>query len=558
MAEQGGSSSDVNRTTVFIGCVIALVATSFGFAIRGQLLGEWQNLFNLSGEQVGYIQGAGLFPFALTIILFSLVVDQLGYGVSMAIAFLLHVASAIITVCAPLAGTEHGSFLMLYVGTFIFALGNGTVEAVINPVTATLFPDEKTHYLSILHAGWPLGLMLGSLVGAGVIQYGDALGGALPGKLWVWRMGLMVLPMLVYGAILVGQIFPVQERVEAGVSYYEMLQEFGWGSAFIVFVLVIAGVNQILTIAEVPKAGPGTWVLIAVVLTIPFAVYVKKFGRPLFVILLLIMCLLATTELGGDSWMQEVIGAFTSPTTGALFFAWMAFLMFVLRFFAGPIVETLNPLGVLTASSIVAAAGLFGLSAVTGLGLVFVAATVYGIGKSYFWPVTLGIVGEQFPRGGALTINAIAGVGMVFVGTLGNPSIGTVQDLEIVNRVQEQKPEVAEQIIEKEQGMWGEYRTVNQDKIDTLPEDQKKAVREILENGKQASFGWLAILPLVMFICYLGLLGYFRSIGGYKPEALQSKSDVDADLEGDTGETASERGESDDEGGSTVGEDREA
>ena len=31
-------------------------------------------------------------------------------------------------------------------------------------LTATLYPEEKTHYLNILHAGWPGGLILGGLI----------------------------------------------------------------------------------------------------------------------------------------------------------------------------------------------------------------------------------------------------------------------------------------------------------------------------------------------------------------------------------------------------------
>ena len=59
------------------------------------------------------------------------------------------------------ASGKDGAYWCLYIGMFLFALGNGTCEAVINPLTATLFPKEKTHWLNILHAGWPGGLVLG-------------------------------------------------------------------------------------------------------------------------------------------------------------------------------------------------------------------------------------------------------------------------------------------------------------------------------------------------------------------------------------------------------------
>jgi MFS family permease len=145
----------IDRTRLFTGCVVALVATSFGFAVRAAILGQWRAEFNLSQEQIGYLLGAGLFPFAISIILFSLIIDRLGNGVSMAIAFTLHALSAVITLAAPFlladpgAGAEavlegqRNGFALLYVGTFIFALGNGTIEAVINPVTATLYDGRR-------------------------------------------------------------------------------------------------------------------------------------------------------------------------------------------------------------------------------------------------------------------------------------------------------------------------------------------------------------------------------------------------------------------------------
>ena len=108
------------------------------------------------------IQGAGLYPFAISIILFSLIVDKIGYGTSMIFAFVGHVAATIITVTAT-------SFEMLYIGTFIYALANGVVEAVVNPVVATMSGKNKTHWLNVLHAGWPGGLVLGGLLSIGVL-----------------------------------------------------------------------------------------------------------------------------------------------------------------------------------------------------------------------------------------------------------------------------------------------------------------------------------------------------------------------------------------------------
>ena len=537
----------IDRKRLFTGCVLALVATAFGFAVRAAILGQWRAEFNLSQEQIGYLLGAGLFPFAISIILFSLIIDRLGNGVSMAIAFTLHVVSALATLAAPLlladagasadevmAGQRRG-FAMLYFGTFIFALGNGTVEAVVNPVTATLYHREKTKYLNILHAGWPGGLVLGGLVAIGVSFVDPA---RVPGQLWQWQVGLVLVPTLAYGLLLLGQRFPVQERVAARVPYFEMLREFGAGSCFIVCFFLVAGLNQILVIIGVPTFALATQLGIALALALAFAWYVRSVGRPMFILLLVVMVLLATTELGTDSWIADIMRTvLASPTLGTLFLVWTSFIMFVLRFFAGPIVHRIGPLGLLAASAGVAMIGLLWLSnAGTSPAMLFAAATFYGLGKTFLWPTTLGVVSEQYPRGGALMLNAIAGVGMISVGTIGNPAIGAVQDRAMAAEIRAADPALADQVLVTRPGLFGEAVAVDPAARARLTEDladdslspvrrqavwgQTRLLEALDSRTKQATLGTIAVLPAVMLACYLGLIVYFRSAGGYKAERL--------------------------------------
>jgi MFS family permease len=562
----------IDRRRLFAGCIVSLVATAFGFAVRGAILEDWRADFNLSQEQIGYILGAGLFPFAISIILFSLIVDRIGNGVSMAIAFGLHVISAIITVAAGLvlapagspaaevvAGQELG-FILLYVGTFIFALGNGTVEAVVNPVTATLYAGDKTRYLNILHAGWPGGLVLGGLLAIAVSFVDPA---AVPGRLWQWQVALVLLPTLTYGLMLAGQKFPVQERVAANVPYIEMLREFGAGSCYVVSFLLIAGLNQILVIAGVPTLGLPLQLGLALIPTALFALYVRTFGRPMFVLLLLVMFLLATTELGTDSWISDIMrSVLESPTQGTLFLVWTSFIMFVLRFFAGPIVHRIGPLGLLAASAAIAAVGLLWLSeAGTAVPMLFAAATFYGLGKTFFWPTTLGVVSEQYPRGGALMLNAIAGVGMISVGTLGNPAIGALQDNAFTAEVRAADPALAERVIGRRPGLFGESYSLDAARRGELRAEvaasegrarqrirestggasfdalvrrslatdaahqelvrQVSLIDEIDRRTKQGTLGRIAVLPGIMFLCYVALILYFRSRGGYRARTIE-------------------------------------
>ncbi|HTU25486.1 MAG TPA: MFS transporter, partial [Pirellulales bacterium] len=226
----------MNQKRLFLGCFFSLIATAFAFSIRGAIMEDWRTQFNLSNEQLGHISGANG-AFAISIILLSLVIDKIGYGRAMVFGFLAHLISALMVIFAD-------SFQMLYWGTFLFGLGNGTVEAVINPVVATIFDKNKTHWLNILHAGWPGGLVLGGLLAIGI----GFIGTGGESAIWRWQMAVVLLPTILYGIVLFGQKFPVQERVAAGVSYKDMLAEFGWGSAYIVSFLLISGINQVLLV----------------------------------------------------------------------------------------------------------------------------------------------------------------------------------------------------------------------------------------------------------------------------------------------------------------------
>ncbi|MSU33619.1 MAG: hypothetical protein EXS36_00610 [Pedosphaera sp.] len=73
-----------SQSRLFVACIISLVSAAVGFIVRAFLVTEWGVTFNLSETQIGSIQGAGLYPQALSIILFSLVIDKLGYGRTMA------------------------------------------------------------------------------------------------------------------------------------------------------------------------------------------------------------------------------------------------------------------------------------------------------------------------------------------------------------------------------------------------------------------------------------------------------------------------------------------
>lgn len=497
------------ETRLFVCCIIALTTTSFGFIVRAFLINEWGIQFNLSESQLGSLLGAGLFPFALSIIFFSLVIDRLGYGRTMAMAWIGHVASAIITVTAT-------SYISLYLGTLLFALANGAVEAAINPAIATIYPKNKTRYLNILHAGWPGGLVLGGILAIAMSGIDSE---------WAWRLkiGLFLLPAVIYGYMLLTVKFPTQERVAAGVSYRDMLKEFGWAGCLICCFFIALAFDEILRVFGMGLHG-GVKAAITVVPTMLFAFTYRSFGRPLFVFLLCVMVLLATTELGTDGWiaslMAPVLEKFGS-NAGNWVLVYTSLIMLILRLFAGPIVSRISPLGLLAACSAIASIGLFWLSASTGPILIFLAATFYGVGKAFFWPTTLGIVSEQFPKGGALTLNAIAGVGMISVGVLGSPFLGTLQDNDLDMHLFRADEALHAKVTGPPQEKFGmTYRVIDKRIVETSSDEEKSVIDDARKAISQMTLAKVAILPAIMCACYLAMILYFRSKGGYRPVSL--------------------------------------
>jgi hypothetical protein len=165
--------------------------------------------------------------------------------------------------------------------------------------------------------------------------------------------------------------------------------------------------------------------------------------------------------------------------------------------------------------------GLIFLSKALGI-LIFVAATIYALGKTFFWPTMLGVVAERFPKGGALTINTISGVGMLCVGVIGAAFLGNIQDKEVDKELFQQKPAIYEKVVGQEKvSIFGKYQALDQEKVAALEADEKEVITSITATAKKDALMTVAIFPTIMLICYLILIFYFRAKGGYKPVELE-------------------------------------
>lgn len=519
------TTSEKPSLFMFWGCFIALITTAFAFITRTFMINTasmWPTDFGLDKVQSQTLFGHGIWPFAISIILFSLVIDRIGYRVAMMFSFVCYAAYAILALMAH--GTVHATGLegealqtaqkngyqLLTFGSIILGLGNGTVEAFINPVVATMFHREKTKWLNILHAGWPGGLVLGGLITLYLGQKAE--------NDWRLLIYIIAIPAIVYLVMLIAAKFPISERVSGGATYREMLGEFGIiGAAIATFLIfkqlgMTFGISDLIVYAAIGVAVVG------------YGLYCGSLGRPMMIFLCLIMMPLATTELGTDG---AITGIMEQPMKEAgknplWVLIYTSAIMMVLRFFAGPVVKALTPLGLLATCATLAIVGLYWLSMTTTFVTIFAAATLYGVAKTYFWPTMLGVVSEQFPKGGALTLNAIAGIGMLTVGIIGGPLIGHMQEMSAKSALEESKPGLYAKISKDDSYFLSKYTAVVEEKVKELPAEESKAVDKIVKTAKQGALANVAIFPAIMLACYLILIFYFKSQGGYKPKSLVS------------------------------------
>jgi MFS family permease len=554
----GSTSPSRNDSILFWASFLTLIAAGIGFSVRGtSVLAAWGTEFGFTQTELGTITGGGLAGFGITIIVLSFVADRIGYGRLMLLAFLLHASSAIVTLAAGPVFQQfgkEGAFKCLNIGMWLFSLGNGTCEAVINPLTATLFPNRKTHWLNILHAGWPAGLILGSVIGLIFKEVGPVS--------WQVQISIFLVPTLLYGILMFGKTFPQSEAAKSGVKVSEMMGTVGLFGFAVVSFFVGLFLSETIAPAFGLEKSIG-WIAAGGIGLALFFYSGLSLGSMILAILYILHGLVGYVELGTDSWISNITGKILeSPQLATILFIYTSSLMTALRFFAGPIVEKISPLGLLFVSALLGASGLVLLSKADGTVMCFLAATIYGLGKTFLWPTMLGVVSEQYPKGGALALGISGGIGMLSAGFLGGPGIGFKQDFYATEKIQEiSKPAYDRYKVENERDFYGltaKIAGLDNSKVSTLKDEGEKLQGDLStlaktggkdENLNKLDSWWqaqgkpnlnddkpkvleaelfgarmalllTAIVPALMAIGYLLLIFVFNLKGGYKQEHI--------------------------------------
>jgi fucose permease len=345
----------INQNKLFVASCLALLVTSLSFGIRAGLLGTWGTQFNLDKSEISTITATAFWGFPLAVIIGGMIVDIIGMKKLLVMAFLFHLAGILLTI---FAGSFGNPYWALFISTLLIGIANGTVEAACNPLVTALYSNNKTTKLNHFHLWFPGGIVIGSLI---VYLFGQKIGDTGVLSNWKILVSVMLIPTLLYGWLFLKEQFPVTERVASGVSTAGMY---------------------------------------------------KALASPLFIFMIVCMFGTAITELFTGQWIGVLLNNVTK--NALLILAVSTGIMAIGRAFAGPVVHSLAPQGVLLMSAILATLGLYILGH-SGGNMVFVGALVFGMGVCYFWPTMLGFVSENLPKTGAVGLNLMGGAGMFAV-----------------------------------------------------------------------------------------------------------------------------------------------
>lgn len=346
--EQAGAVTS-SRSALFVASCVALVVSAMAFGIRGDILGDLATQFHTKKEAIGWAITGAFWGFTISIAIGGIICDWIGMKGLLVLAFIAHILGITFTIYAPTLG-------VLAFATLMLGLGNGFVESAVNPLIATLYPDNKTAKLNALHAWWPGGIVIGAVLSWFL--------GEKMHQVWQVKQALCFIPALAYGFMFIGLKLPPTERVQSGVSTGSMYREA---------------------------------------------------LRPLFLVWIFCMLLTASTELGTNQWIGEMMKG-AGIANGILILAWISIIMLLGRTFAGPVIHKLAPTGMLVLSATISTIGLIALSHAKTSVTAYAASGVFAVGLCYFWPTMLGFTSERFPKGGALLMGLVGAAGMASAG----------------------------------------------------------------------------------------------------------------------------------------------
>jgi hypothetical protein len=347
---------------------------------------------------------------------------------------------------------------------------------------------------------------------------------------WKLQLSLYLIPTVLYGIMFMGQKFPKSEAAAKGASFAEMFKAVGiLGAAVACFLLSKFFADIFKTTGNGDMIGNiiGAALLIGVAAMTKFSI-----GSVLLFILFITHALVGAVELGTDGWIQNITGNLFTSEQGKYLFLWTSAIMFGLRFCAHFIERTLklSPVGLLFVCAVLACIGLNLASGMHTFGMALVALGIYAVGKTFFWPTMLAVVGDRFPQTGAVAMSIMGGIGMLSAGLIGGPGLGYCKDRFAGEELKKSDPALFEEYkaaapskflnIESTAALGLDGKKLGEAKEAKEKTPAQQTVVAADQAGDRRTLKADAYIPATMAVIYLLLFFYFKAIGGYKPVHL--------------------------------------
>lgn len=229
-------SNDLNKSALFTGSCFALITTAFTFSIRAGILTQLGSEFNLTAEQLGFINLMWFVGFPISMIIGGLVYHSFGARNIMRVAFVAHTLGIVFTIYS-------GGYTLLLVSTLFIGFGNGCTEAACNPMIADTYSGVKMNkMLNRFHMWFPGGIVVGSLISKFMTDAGFG---------WQTQMWVTMVPTIIYAILFYGKTFPkskVEGATHLGKNFKAMLTP---TYIFLFFCMALTAISEF---------GPQQWV----------------------------------------------------------------------------------------------------------------------------------------------------------------------------------------------------------------------------------------------------------------------------------------------------------
>ena len=191
--------------------------------------------------------------------------------------------------------------------------------------------------------------------------------------------------------------------------------------------------------------------------------------------------------------------------------------------------------------------GLNAVAAINSFGPAIGAVLIYSIGKTFFWPTMLAVVGDRFPRTGAVAMSLMGGIGMMSAGLIGSAGLGYFKDRYSADELKtadaalyaewqsegdpsdflgfEKVQPIDGQRLEEAKNIVVAKKLAGDGTVEVEPTAAQVTVVESDIRGNRRTLRTDSLIPATMAVIYLLLMLYFRAQGGYRPISIEEATD---------------------------------